>query len=164
MYTDFDHMPPHSRVWIYQADRVLTQDEVAQLHAQIKTFCDGWEAHKQPVKAYGAVLHNLFLLLMADNDFHEVSGCSIDSSVAFVRSAGEALGVDFFNRLNIAAFSNDQWQLFPLASFKQLMAEGEVKPTDRVFNYQIATKEQLQRSFSVPVSESWLAKFLPQEV
>jgi hypothetical protein len=164
MYTEYDLMPPTSRVWVYQSDSRLSDEEVFQLNAQIRSFCEKWEAHKQPVRAFGVILHNHILVLMADNDFHEVSGCSIDSSVAFVKAAGASVGVDFFNRMNVAVYLDDQWQVVPLATFKALLTDGSITPAHRVFNHLIGTKAELEQRFSVPVSESWLAKYLPQTV
>ena len=162
MYTAYEEMPSTSRVWVYQASTPLTDKQVDTLNNAIKAFCGEWEAHKQPVKACGAVLHGLFLLLIADEAYHEVSGCSIDSSVRFVKNAGEQTGIDFFNRLNVAVFMNDHWQLIPQNRVKQMLAAGEIQASDRVFNYQVATKSQLEQEFSVPLSESWLSRYLPQ--
>lgn len=164
MYTEYDLMPSTSRVWVYQSDSRLSDEEVFQLNALVRSFCEKWEAHKQPVRAFGAILHNHFLVLMADNDFHEVSGCSIDSSVAFVKAAGASVGVDFFNRMNVTVYLDDEWQVMPLAKFKALLSEGNITPAHRVFNHLIGTKAELEKQFSVPVSESWLAKYLPQAV
>jgi hypothetical protein len=46
-------------------------------------------------------------VLCANEDFVSASGCSIDSSVHFVKSLGNELHVDFFNRMNVLIFEGE---------------------------------------------------------
>ena len=162
MYVPFEELPDHARVWVYIADSRLSDDEVFALQHQVKDFCDKWEAHKQPVKAWGGILHNLFLVLVADEDFHPVSGCSIDSSVHFIREISKQIGVDFFNRTNIGVFNTDHWEVYPQPVVVDRIKIGEIAPEDKLFNYRVADKAALMQHFSLPVSESWLARHIPQ--
>jgi len=38
MYVDFSLMPDNSRVWIYQADREFTTDELDKISDRLKNF------------------------------------------------------------------------------------------------------------------------------
>ena len=44
---------------------------------------------------------NRFLILAVDESQASASGCSIDSSVKFVKAMESELGTDFFNRMNL---------------------------------------------------------------
>ena len=98
----FDHFAPSSKVWVYQAERNLSSEEVAVADKAIEQFTEQWAAHSQELKAKGAILHQRFLVLMVDESQANASGCSIDSSVHFVQELGKHLSIDFFDRLNIA--------------------------------------------------------------
>jgi len=162
MYVPFEELPDQARVWVYVADSQLSDDEVFALQHQLRLFCDRWEAHKEPVKAWGGVMHNLFLVLVADEDFHAVSGCSIDSSVHFIRETGKQIGVDFFSRSNIALFNQGKWEVYPQALVVEGLHAGKIAPNDKVFNFRVADKVSLEQHFSIALSDSWLSRHIPQ--
>ena len=45
MYIPFHDIAFEARVWIYQANRNLTDDEVGTLTETLKASLEGWEAH-----------------------------------------------------------------------------------------------------------------------
>jgi len=74
----YDVMPANSRVWVYQSNRAFTDNEVEKINEQLTLFVDKWVSHNQALKAYGAVYHNQFVVLMVDESQAGASGCSID--------------------------------------------------------------------------------------
>ncbi|MGV3632626.1 MAG: ABC transporter ATPase [Bacteroidota bacterium] len=93
--------PPDTRVWVYQADRLLTATEKTWLQEQIDTFTDQWASHGNQLTAQGFVYNDFTIVLGVDTSQANSSGCSIDKSVHFIKEAGKALQVDFFNRLKV---------------------------------------------------------------
>jgi len=63
MYIPFEEMSPHSRVWIYQADRLLSNKEVSFIEDCSKQFLSEWAAHGNALKSSFSVLHNKFLVI-----------------------------------------------------------------------------------------------------
>jgi hypothetical protein len=51
--------------------------------------------------ADSVVLLNRFVIIAADEDRLAASGCSIDSSVRFIKQLGQEFNLDFFNRLMV---------------------------------------------------------------
>lgn len=78
MLYPIQQMPDDSKVWIYQANRQLTLEEIGEMEQLIEGFVEKWEAHKQSVKGFGGIFYKRFIVLMADESVAEVSGCSID--------------------------------------------------------------------------------------
>jgi len=70
-------------------------------------FAAEWKSHGSPLKAAADVLYNRFLVMMVDEDAGSASGCSIDSSVAQIRSIEQKLNVDLFDRMNLAYLNSD---------------------------------------------------------
>ena len=90
MYVPFEEIPDHARVWIYQANRPLSDTETQQAQQWGRQFVEQWAAHGQGLRASVTVLHHHFLVIALDEQHHAASGCSIDSSVGFVRILEEA--------------------------------------------------------------------------
>jgi hypothetical protein len=104
----FPNLPEHSRVWLYLADRKLDATEAHFLNEKLKLFLDSWAAHNKKLTCDGILLFSQYLILAVNEDVESASGCSIDSSVRFVKSLGQELNVDFFNRLNVLVIENQE--------------------------------------------------------
>ncbi|MBI3219642.1 MAG: hypothetical protein HYZ44_09040 [Bacteroidetes bacterium] len=160
MYLSFDSFPAHSRIWVYQADRKLTEQESAQVSADIRTFCEGWEAHGQPLKTSFQLLHNQFLILAVDEGVHQASGCSIDGSVRVLKNL-QSQGINFLDASKIAFLINEEVKLFSRLELKALFVSGFLSPQTITFNNLVATKGDWEMLWKIPVEKSWMAKYLP---
>jgi hypothetical protein len=151
--------PDTAKVWIYQASRALTPDENQLLASKAKAFASRWTAHKVALQADAAVVNNLLLLLIVDENHASVSGCSIDSSVHFVKEVGAELGVDFFNRLNVAYLQQGQVKLAHFQSLVEQIKSGTVNASEiSIFNNLVGTVAELKTKWLLPVGESWIGR------
>ena len=106
------------------------------------------------------VLHNLFLVFIADEAKLGASGCSIDSSVHFVKQIEQEFQLNFFDRLNVAYKTENE---ILLANYQQLIENiklGKTAKNADIFNNVIQTKGELETSWLVPIEKSWLARLL----
>lgn len=103
----FPELPEQSRVWLYLADRKLDSTELLFAEEKLQDFLSTWKAHGKSLNCNGTILFSQYLILSVDEDIESASGCSIDSSVRFVKMLGSELHVDFFNRLNVLALLNE---------------------------------------------------------
>ncbi len=159
MYIPFDQISPKSRIWIYQADRSLTGDQVTQIEDSGKKFSDGWEAHGKTLHASVKVFHHQFLVIAADESFNLTTGCSIDSSVGFVRSVAQDLQIDLFDRTQVAFLLNDEVFLAPLQSIKSKVAEGTITEETITFDNMVGDKASFEKQWLTPVKNTWLSKY-----
>lgn len=104
----FPNLPAHSRVWLYLADRKLDATEAQYANEQMHHFLSNWAAHNKKLTCDGTLLFNQYLILAVNEDIESASGCSIDSSVRFVKSLGAELNVDFFNRIKVMVLENNE--------------------------------------------------------
>lgn len=149
-----------SRVWIYQSNRSLTENESNEIATILCDFASSWKSHGDAVKGFGCVLFNRFLLLMADESATGVSGCSTDSSVRLMKDIEPKYGISLFDRLNLAFLINDKISTIPLSQFQQALKDGLVNEETLYFNNTILNKEALQSEWLIPISKSWLANNL----
>ncbi len=122
LLSDFN---PNSRVWVYQADRFLSETEVHWLDEQIEAFTKEWASHGSQLKATGTVLDSIFVVLSVNADESSASGCSIDSSVRFIKQVGAELNVDFFNRLKVVKENKSgEKEIVSYASLKNFVGDS----------------------------------------
>ncbi|MCF8257902.1 MAG: ABC transporter ATPase [Flavobacteriales bacterium] len=156
--TIFKTFPKHARTWVYQSSRQLTPDEAGAVCTIARDFAAQWKAHGQPLKATADVLYDRFLVMMVDEDAAGASGCSIDSSVAFVRSLGTKLNADFFDRMQLAYIAQDgEVRTVHANRIAQAVDAGEMSATTIVFNNMVTSHGELQDRWCIPLSESWAA-------
>jgi len=163
MVIAFDQLPSTARIWIYQANRSLQPNEVALVTDRMATFMEGWRSHGENINVAMKLAYNQFLILAVDEQVNAASGCSIDSSVREVKALGEALQVDFLNKLKVAYLENDTVKTVSIPSFKALVARGEVTGDTLIFNNMITTKAALDQQWIIQAKQSWLSKYVKSE-
>lgn len=160
MYTTFDKIADSARIWIYQADRPMNEDEKQILKKGAIDFCNQWVAHNNALETSADIRYDQFLILAVDESKYGASGCSIDSSVAFIKQAEQALSINFFDRTKIAFKESDKIILTQLQKIKSKVEEGELTPDTITFNNLIASKSEINTHWEVPLKDSWLKKYL----
>jgi hypothetical protein len=150
------HFADAARVWIYQSNRPFTDAETAAITAEVKAFAQNWLSHGAPVKAFGTVLYNQFIILMADETQTSMGGCSTDSSVRLIKAIEQELGVDLFNRQLLAFMIDGDIQLIPLAQLNEALQNGTINADTFYCNNTVLTKKELEQQWLIPVKESWL--------
>lgn len=151
----FISLPSSARVWIYQSDRPFTTAESAQVASDITAFVSQWLAHKAKVIGDGALLYDRFVVLAADEEKLAVSGCSIDSTVRFIKELGTKYQVNFFDRFYTCYLQDGEVKGVDFETFKNLLAEGVVNDSTIVFNNLVNTVGAMQNEWQVPLSQSW---------
>ena len=145
--TFFKKMPATSRVWTYLCNRSLSPSETEDLQSHIDAFTLSWKAHQRPLSAQGKILFNRYIVLVVDESFEAISGCSIDSSVHFVKMIESKLGVEFFNRLNVLVSEENQHKIVSYHDLESLKGA-------HVFNPRIETLKELRESWLVEIKEA----------
>ena len=95
IYNLFPNFSDKSRVWIYTANRAITNIESDFVQSNLEIFSSEWKAHSQQLKAKACMLNEFTLVFVVDQSITAASGCSVDSSVRFVKEIGKELKVDF---------------------------------------------------------------------
>ncbi len=158
--TALEQLPDTSRLWIYQSDRELNEVEIEQINQQLNHFVTQWVSHTMSLRAFGQVFRNRFIVLMVDESMAGASGCSIDSSVHFVRSLEGQYGLQLFDRLNFAYEDNGEVRTAAKPQFAELYATGEIDDQTLVFDNLIKTKGDFIRSWKKPLADSWHKRFV----
>lgn len=159
MYIPFDQLPPQARLWIYQADRALTEGEQAEIKPMLERFATDWSSHGKGLQASAQLLHGCFLVLANNETVASASGCSIDSSVAFVRELEQQFGVSFFDRTRLAFLQDGEVKLVGMQELKGKVAAGDIDANTLYFDTLVNNYGELQQAWPRPARQSWLAKY-----
>lgn len=160
MFIDFELLPENSRIWVYQADRTLTEQEVTQISKKLVVFVSNWKRHGDPLQASFKVEYNQFVILAVDEDYNDVSGCSIDASVHLMREIEKELNVDMFDKMKVTFKDGVNINTISLADFKTYAKQQKINANTVVFNNMISSKADLINAWEIEVGKSWHAKFL----
>jgi hypothetical protein len=159
MYVAFDHLPPQARVWIYQANRPLSEAELVPLLPRLAAFAEEWTSHGQRLAASAQFLHRQFLVIGLDEEVAGASGCSIDASVRFVRELEQQLGLELLEKSRMAFFSEGQLLLLTRRELREAIAAGHVTADTLYFNNTLSTKGELDEQWPAPAGQTWLAPY-----
>ena len=130
----FPNFNPNSKVWIYNSDRRLKLSEQKIIKNELRKFVSSWQA-------------NYFIILVVDEYDVKASGCSIDTSVKFIKSIGEKFTVNFFNRLNLVIEKQGEYNLVHISDIKKY-------PEWNVFNPMITDLSSLRKEWKMQVIDS----------
>ena len=160
MLTDFKNLPDNSRVWVYQSNRKLSDEEVTIINNKTKEFLTQWTAHGANLEAGFEVKYNRFIVLGLNQENASASGCSIDASVHFIQQLEKEFEVDLLDKMNVTFYSGDFIAHKTLIDFRKMAKAKSVSPNTVVFNNLVNTKEEYLESWEVPAKESWHNRFL----
>lgn len=144
---EFKNFPDSSRLWVYHADRQLSSQEVAEIQEQLNAFIQEWAAHGNALFGEGKVLENHFIVIVVNEDQTNASGCSIDTSVRFIKEIGNKYGIDFFDRLHpVTELNGEKRQCH--------ISELNSNPEQFVYNSMVSTLGEWRTNWKIKVSES----------
>lgn len=159
MYVDFDSLDDASRIWIYQSNREFSDNEVLEIKQKIEAFIANWKRHGEDLKASYKIKYNQFIILAVDENFNEVSGCSIDASTHLIKQIENVYQVELFNKMNTAFKDGVHINSVVLADFQKYVHQQKITSKTIVFNNLVDTKKELETAWEVPASQSWHGRY-----
>lgn len=144
------NLSPSSKIWIYKSNRELTASEQAFIREELDIFIPQWASHGNKLFGGAEVRENWFVVLAVDETQSMASGCSIDTSVQFMKALGKELNVDFFDRMHVLISKED---MKTQVHFSELGSHADWD----VYNPLVSTLEEFNFSWLVPIKESRFA-------
>ena len=145
----------NSRVWVYQANRKLSDAEAAQIQQEADSFVTGWTAHNSQLKAKAEIRYNRFIILIVDEGPAGASGCSIDKSVRFIKQLEVQFNISLLDRFNLAYREGSEVLSAPRSVFENLVRQGTITTESIVFNNMVQNLNELQTKWEVAFKDSW---------
>jgi hypothetical protein len=157
-YIPFDAMPERAKLWIFAADRTLSDAEANALVREMQSFVHSWTAHGHPVTASCDMRYGQFLFIAAD-EASLPSGCATDEMMRRVRILGETYGVEFLGMPRVQYRSEDSIVNTSRMDFGELAKTGAVDSATVVFDNTVPTIADLRAGkWETHAKQSWHAK------
>lgn len=160
MLVDFDTLPDESRVWIYQANRSFTEEELIEIQSQLDTFIQNWTAHGKDLQSGYKIVYKRFIVIALNQSLNNATGCSIDASVRFIQGLEKKYDVDLMDKMNVSYKQGEYVAYKPLVDFKKMAKERAIGKKTIVFNNLVTNIAEFKDNWEVPASESWHSRFL----
>lgn len=160
MLVDFNKLPEDARVWIYQSNRKLTDEEASELKQLTEEFLTQWTAHGETLEAAVDLKYNRFVVIGLNQNSVAASGCSIDASVHFIQEMEKKFDIDLLDKMNVTFYTGEFIAYKPLKEFRKMAKDRAVNKNTVVFNNLVNTKRDYFENWEVPASESWHSRFL----
>lgn len=157
---NYQSMSENSRVWVYQSSRMLNDVEVDEINKMAQHFVPGWDAHGAVLASSISVYHNLFIVIVVDENVVQISGCAIDKSIGFIKRVEQQLNIHLFDRMAVAYQYNNSIEICSLSEFQSLIVEGKITDQTLVFNNLVSTKKEFENQWLVPLHKSWHKRLL----
>lgn len=159
MYVPFDTLPEEAKIWIYQSNRKFSDEEIADIEAQLQNFVEGWAAHGTGLEASFLTKYNRFIILAVNQEGQHATGCSIDASVHFIQQLEQKYSVELLDKMNVTFKQGEHITHKPLIEFKKLAKDKSVSANTIVFNNLVNTVGEWQDFWEIPAGESWHSRF-----
>lgn len=160
MLVDFNTLPQESRVWIYQANRSFSDQEIEEIQSKLNVFIANWTAHGSDLQGGYQIKYKRFIILGLNQNLNVATGCSIDSSVHFIQQLEKDYNVDLMDKMNVSYKQGEYIAYKTLLDFKKMAKDKAVSKNTIVFNNLVANVAEFNENWEVPASESWHSRFL----
>ncbi|MBP0905338.1 ABC transporter ATPase [Mariniflexile gromovii] len=160
MLVDFKTLPEESRVWIYQANRSFSEEEIEEIQSKLDVFIENWTAHGSDLQSGYLIKYKRFIVIGINQNLNKATGCSIDSSVRFIQQLEKDYNVDLMDKMNVSYKQGDFIAYKTLTDFKQMAKDKAVSKNTIVFNNLVSNIAEFNENWEVPASESWHSRFV----
>ncbi|MFN5890558.1 MAG: hypothetical protein ACK448_09190 [Bacteroidota bacterium] len=150
-------LPASSRIWIFQSDRLLVDEEESALLEELKKFVSGWQAHGVGLTADAEILHSSIVVIGVDESKEPPSGCSIDKAFGLLKLFSEPSRIDFFNRLILNISYCNSAKILNLEQIQASLNHGDLSADSLVFNSLANNLGELRDNTYLTISTSWMA-------
>lgn len=160
MLVDFNTLPEDSRVWIYQANRSFSEEELSEINDKIAAFLKDWTAHGSDLQAGYTIKYKRFIVIALNQNLNKATGCSIDASVHFIQQLEKDYHVDLMDKMNVSYKQGEFIAYKPLLDFKKMAKDKAISKNTIVFNNMVTNIAEFNENWEVPASDSWHSRFL----
>ncbi len=155
----FHQLPPHARLWIFPAERPLSDEEGRRVFAEVDAFIDQWTGHGLPLTAGRDLPYNRFVFVAADERAAGISGCSIDALVRRMKQLQAEFGVELVNNTPVMYRDGQAIVRATREQFTDLAAAGTVNLDTKVFDNTLTNVGDVRTGrWEVRAADAWHAR------
>ena len=150
---------------MYTANRLLSVAECKSVQAALSAFRASWAAHGSPLRSESAILLNQVVVLAVDEEPQIATGCSIDASVAALRSLNETAptlaDLDVLDRSWVVYKEEkdapEEWKRARLHDFWAMRKAGTLTDDAQILDSTLTNLGSLRKEGVKRLADSWHA-------
>ena len=150
----------NQRIWIYTLSKELTSEQLSDFKNNCQEFVSSWTAHEVKLDASYELVNNRLLIFKVNEDSYNASGCSIDKQLRFIKEQERIFVVELLNRMLVAYEQNSELQITHQSKIKELLLAGEITKNTLIYDNTLTSSNDLSSSWKVPLSQTWLSKYV----
>ena len=151
-------LPDSSRVWMFGAQRLMSEEEIQHLNHSLADFVSSWQAHGNLLTADYCILHRCVIVVAVDELQEAPSGCSIDKVFHLLQSQKEKYDLDFFQRTLVWLIHENDLCILNRQEVQAGIDSGEIHPNSLAIHMLANRLGDLKNGgIALPLSESWIA-------
>ena len=155
-HVEFDHISSEARLWVFAAERSLSDGERARVIEEVDAFIDQWVAHDVPLTSARDLRYDRFIFVAVDERAAGASGCSIDALVRRMKALQVELGMELVNHSPVLYRDGSGISRVSRERFTDLVGAGKVDKETVVFDNTVATVGSVREGrWELPAIESW---------
>lgn len=113
-----------SKVWIFPSETDLSLSQKEAIQEKISAFLSSWKAHGNQLQADFEILHNRFVVVVADEKWAQATGCSIDKLTHEMQALEKELRISLLNRMLVHYIKDQAIETMPFGEFKKNKSES----------------------------------------
>jgi hypothetical protein len=160
MLIDYEAISDDAKVWIYPSSRKFYATEIEEVEQKVKSFVTNWKDGDENFKASYQILHNRFIVLIADDEDTVLQNTDIDASVSFILQLQEKYNVQLLDKMNVCFKQGEFVQYKELKDFKKLVKNKAVTSKTIIFDNLITNNHDFKNFWEITIEESWYNRFL----
>ncbi|MCC7050428.1 MAG: ABC transporter ATPase [Bacteroidia bacterium] len=160
MFDFLKGFPKNARLWVYPSSKNLSAQELTDIQKDLAIFCTNWIAHGDALKATVSIVKNRFIIICTDEQIVQASGCSIDSSIKFIKELEQKYTIKLLDRMQVCYETNNaEVQSFNFNQLNDKIKDGTITPETIIYNNSVSSVADLENNWQKPLKESWLMPF-----
>jgi hypothetical protein len=160
----FERFPEKAKTYVFQAGKTIHPERIKIINQKLSGFLKNWRAHGIPLNPEYLWIENAVLVIIADETNQQVTGCSQDELMKFLKAIATEFHLEFFNRFIVTIIDNNRLQFTNLHELNELNQKGMINENTLLINPMVKNKEELLTMLICPLKESWQKQFLKSSV
>jgi hypothetical protein len=152
----------NGRIWIYNANRRLSSNEMQEISQRMQNFIQNWKAHGKDLDASFEWVEHQILILKVNEEQHPATGCAIDTWMEFLQGINKHYNLDLFKRDRMAIQTNDRVVFLDMSQLSEAYENNIISDDSLLLDHTISKLSDFQ-NFKKPIRVSWLCKKLPTQ-
>ena len=159
MFVDFCSLDLSSRVWIFQSETEINKNLEDLIKKELTEFLEKWVSHGIDIISSFEIKYKTFIVI-AVSDSINISGCSIDTLINFVKSLENKYNLSLMNK-NIIKFKNGSTiSSMNISDFKSKCEKINNNEELIVFNNLVNTIADYRNKWEIDIRLSWHKRYL----